>query len=59
MTPKPPSDNPRNDPWLFECKASRNTLHHWVMNPDEGTSKCKNCGVIQTVEQTKRCFTEY
>jgi hypothetical protein len=53
-----PIDNPRNDPWLYECKATKNTLHYWSKNSD-GTSVCKKCGVVQTTEQTNRCFTEY
>lgn len=56
--PKPQAFLSRFEPWHFECKSAKNTLHLWFKKPD-GTSECRHCSITMTVEQTNNCFHEH
>lgn len=43
--------------WYYECEKARDTLHHWVKQPD-GTAICKHCKIRLTVEETRECFEQ-
>lgn len=49
----------KNNPAVFECRKSKNTLHHWVRDPDSARATCLHCKVTLTNEQTEDCYRDF
>lgn len=47
-----------DNPAVWECKKSKNTLHTWKRNPDQ-TATCKDCKIVLSKIHANEAFRGY